>query len=143
MRNFLVVIDRNLAHVAVTKWGITLACVTELHLAHVNGKSLSSYLQVRLDPDAQVISGSCLYLLDLHSSTWLHFQTGSFLMVVKMSMSISRLTSFSLKTPIERPLTTAHASPEVDCSLARCRSCFTPVYVGHSYPYYVDRIWER
>lgn len=127
MRNFLVAIDRNLAHVAVTKRGITLACVTEIHLAHVNGKSLSSDLQVRLDPDAQVISGSCLYLLELHSSTWLHFQAGSLLMVAKMSMSISRLTSCPLKTPIEKPLTTVHASPEVDSSLARCGSCFTPV----------------
>lgn len=131
MRNFLVAIDRNSAHVALSKQGNTLAHVTEIHLARVNGKSLSSYLQVRLDPNAQVISRSCLYLLDLHSSMWLHFQAGSLLMVAKMSISISRLTSCLLKTPIERHLMTAHASPEVDSSLVRCGSWFMPLGWSH------------
>lgn len=108
MRDFLVAIDRNSAHVALSKQENTLAHVTEIHLAHVNGESLSSYLQVQLDPDAQMISGNCLYLLDLHSPLWLHFQTGSLLMVAKTSISISGLTSCLLKTPVERHLTHTH-----------------------------------
>lgn len=110
LRNFLVAIDRNFGHIALSKQGNILACITEVYLAQVNGKSLSSYLQVWLDPDAQVIPESCLYLLDLPSSRWLHFQAGSLLVVAKTSISLSRLTSCPLKTPVERHLTSTHKS---------------------------------